>query len=200
MFLISGADRTLSVRMLREKGSLAAWEPISILPQRLLTVQLTLTYAGAMLQKLWLPDRQSGDILYYSLFHVGSTPLAYSIARLDLPMVFYDVLVWLAKIFEFTMFIELCIPKVQRFFFAAGAAFHISIAFLFSIWSFLGFIPLYILFVSPERVKDWMVGDGGPFAPLRTSLNLVARRRMVGDGGLEPPTSTLSVSRSNQLS
>jgi len=28
----------------------------------------------------------------------------------------------------------------------------------------------------------------------------VARRRMVGDGGLEPPTSTLSVSRSNQLS
>ena len=180
MFLISGADRTLSVRMLREKGSLAAWEPISILPQRLLTVQLTLTYAGAMLQKLWLPDWQGGEILYYSLFHVGATPLAYSIARLDLPMELYDALVWLVKLFELGLFIGLWIPKVQRWFFATGAAFHISIAFLFSIWSFLGFIPLYILFLPPERVKVWV---GGRWRTLRSAQDKLEPRGAETDGG-----------------
>jgi uncharacterized membrane protein YphA (DoxX/SURF4 family) len=60
VLLLGGSDKTFSLRMLRERGSWSAWEPVSVLPQRLLAIQLTATYAIVGWQKWWLPLWQGG--------------------------------------------------------------------------------------------------------------------------------------------
>ncbi len=76
VLLISGADRTFSLRMKLSHGSWAAWEPVSVLPQRLLAVQMTATYAIVGWQKWWLPLWQGGEVRYFSVFGRWGTPLA----------------------------------------------------------------------------------------------------------------------------
>jgi hypothetical protein len=152
VFLLGGADRTLSLRAFLQRGSVYAWEPICVLPQRLLAVQITATYLGAALQKLWLPGWQDGGILQASFMGSWATPFAFAIARLNLPASFYDAAVIGITGFEIALPICFWIPRVRKLAFIAGAFFHIAIALLLSIWSFLVLVPLYVLFLPPKTV------------------------------------------------
>lgn len=152
VFTLSAADRTFSLRMRLTKGSWTAWEPISILPQRIIALQMTFTYLGTGLQKLVLPGWVDGSVLRYSFMSAWATPLAHSIVNLPLPLFVYDAAVFLIKLFEFTLPAGLWIKKTQRWYFLLGALFHIAVALLLSIWSFIVLIPLYIVFIEPEKV------------------------------------------------
>lgn len=156
LLLVSGADRTFSLRMKLQKGSILAWEPIHIFPQRLIALQLSATYLGVGWQKMVLPDWQQGEIITYSLTGRWATPLAFAIARLNLPLPFYDVLLFILKFFQFLLPFGLWIRRWQWLFFVGGAVFHISIAVLISMWWFLIMVPAYITFIEPEHVYRWL--------------------------------------------
>ncbi|MBI1813003.1 HTTM domain-containing protein [Candidatus Peregrinibacteria bacterium] len=152
----SGAGKTLSVDAWRKKGSFLAWEPISILPQRLLAAQITATYLGVGWQKLALSSWQGGEVLAWGFMGKWATPLAFWILRRNVPIAVYDFGVFLVKSFEVIMPFALWNKRLRRWAFAAGALFHIAIALLLSIPWFLVLIPLYIVFLDPEDVRAWI--------------------------------------------
>lgn len=148
----SGADRTFSLRMRLKQGSWAAWEPVSILPQRIIAVHITAVYAIVGVQKWWLPLWEDGRVLYYSFIGRWGTPLARWFVAFGWPMGLYDALTLLTKIFETLMPFGLWIPRVRWLFFAGGCIFHVLIAVTLGIWWFVVLIPSYIVFLEPEAV------------------------------------------------
>ncbi len=155
-FLISGADKTFSVRMLRTHRSFFAWEPIMIFAQRLLAVQITVTYLGVGLQKAWLPVWQDGRALSYSIIGRWGTSLGRWVVSLNLPFWFYSVNVFLIKIGEVFLPFMLWTKRWRWYAVAMGVAFHVGIAVLMSIWWFIPLIPAYIVFWQPEEVYEWL--------------------------------------------
>ncbi len=141
--------------MLRSRGSFFAWEPVSILPQRLIAIQLTATYVGVVLQKTWLPDWQNGNILFFSFMGKWGSPLGFALAR-TLPRWTYDVLNWMVKLTEFFLPFCLWMRDWRLFAIIAGTIFHLSIAILLGIWWFLILPPAYIVFFDPRDVHKWL--------------------------------------------
>ncbi len=160
IFLFSGADRAFSLRMKARKGSWLAWEPISILPQRILAVQLTATYLGVGAQKLLLPGWQSGEVLTRSFMGMWATPLAFSLSRLNLPIEFYNWLVHVVTALEIALPVLLWSRQWKWWGVAIGTMFHVLISVLLGIWWFMLLPPLYILFWPPETVYRWLKKKG----------------------------------------
>jgi len=156
----SGCGKTFSVDIRIRSGSWTAWEPISILPQRLLAVQITMTYLGVGWQKIVLPDWQSGEILVHGFIGRWATAPAYAIVRMNIPLSLYDAVTWLIKAFEVSLPFGLWHPRTRWWFIAGGTLFHISIAILLSIWWFLALIPAYILFFTPPAPSPSASGAG----------------------------------------
>jgi len=152
VMLLSGADKTFSLRMLRTHGSVYAWEPISVFFQRLLAVQISFTYLGVGLQKSWLPAWKDGNALIFSLIGRWSTPLGQWIIGLGLPFWAWSLGVELVKISEFFIPFGLWMKRWRWWCVGAGVLFHGGIAILMGIWWFLALIPAYILFWQPEEV------------------------------------------------
>lgn len=152
----SGADRTLSFRAWRAHGSMFGWDPVSILPQRLIAVQITFTYVGVGWQKVVLPDWQGGEILAYSFIGMWATTPSLWIARMNLPMALYDAAVFGITLWETLLPLGLWLPRWRWFFFITGALFHIAIAVLMHIWQFVVLIPAYVVFLPPEQVRECM--------------------------------------------
>ena len=148
----SGCGATFSVDMWFKRGSFLAWEPISILPQRLIAFQITATYVGVGWQKLYLPDWQSGDVLAWGFMGRWATPFGYWIARLNWPLWFYDILVWQVKFCEVFLPIGLWFKGWRWLSIAWGTLFHTLITLAMAIWWFQVLIPAYIVFFSPEEV------------------------------------------------
>lgn len=154
VLVFSGCGKTLSVDMRLRRGSFLAWEPISILPQRLLSIQIMMTYLGVGWQKLMLPAWQTGKVLAYGFIGRWATPPAYAIARLNIPLPFYDVGTFLIKAFECAIPFGLWSRRYRMWFFVGGTLFHVGIAALLAIWWFVALIPAYILFLDPEEFHN----------------------------------------------
>ena len=150
----SSTDAWLSPRMYFKRGSVFAWEPICILPQRLLALQITATYLGVGWQKIYLPSWQNGRILLQGFTGRWATPVAYMVARVT-PLWVYDVMTMITVYFEFLIPFGLWIRhyRIRWFFFLGGAIFHTSIWIFLNIWWFMVLIPAYILFFEPEEVE-----------------------------------------------
>lgn len=156
ILLFSGADRTYSLRMKKEKGAWDSWFPISILPSRLLAVQVTVTYLGVGLQKYTIEGWQGGEILYYSMMGMWSTSFARWLMQSDPPMALFDFLVLVTILFETVMPFGLWHAKTRKWWMLGGIGFHFFIAIFLSIWWFIALYPLYLLFFVPEDVYDWV--------------------------------------------
>ncbi|NOS67415.1 MAG: HTTM domain-containing protein [Candidatus Peribacteraceae bacterium] len=152
VLIFSGSGKTFSLDMKLRHGSWTAWEPISILAQRILSLQIAATYLGVGWQKLVLSDWQTGKILIYGFTGRWATEPAYAIARMNIPLEYYDILNWLIKAFEISIPFGVWHRATRWWYFAGGAAFHIGIAILLAIWWFIALIPAYILFFEPEEV------------------------------------------------
>lgn len=152
LFLISGADKTFSLRMLRTHGSIFAWEKISVFPQRVLAVQMTVTYLGVGLQKSWLPDWTNGTALSSSLLHRWATPIGRWMVEQNWPFWVWAQAVNGVKIFEFFLPVCLWLKAWRPYAVIGGLCFHAGIAILMSIWWFLPLVPAYIVFWPPEEV------------------------------------------------
>jgi hypothetical protein len=155
VLLFSGAQRTLSFDQWRRSGSIWHWEPVSILPQRLIALQITVTFLGVSLQKWWLPHWKGGEILAYSYISRWSTPLSRWYARLPLTLVHYGFIVWTVKIFQPLCAIGIWFPRFRLLSFCFLSSFLILIGAMLSIWWFVFVIPAFILFYSPEDVFLW---------------------------------------------
>lgn len=155
ILLFSGSHKTFSLHMFFKRGSVYAWEPINILPQRLLSAQITATYIGVSWQKMWLPDWQNGKILYYSFIGKWGSPPAFWLAQ-HLPLWSYDLMNHAVKITEFFLPFCLWIRQWRLGAVVVGTLFHLSIAILLGIWWFLVLPPAYILFLEPEDVLKWL--------------------------------------------
>ncbi len=156
VLLFSGADRTFSLRMWWREGSWMAWEPISVLPQRILALQITATYWGVGWQKMVLPDWQGGEMLPYSFVGTWGTPVAYWMVRQNWPMEFYDWSVLTVMAFEFFLPFGLWVPGWRWFFYAGGLIFHSLIWIFLDIWWFMVLVPAYIVFFEPEAIAVFL--------------------------------------------
>ncbi len=150
---MSGADQTLSLHMKKEKGCWKAYTLVPVWPQRIIAIQVAATYLGVSLQKTYLPDWQSGEIIAYTFVNMWSTPLAYAIARWNIPLPLFDAILWAIKILQGLLPIGLWSSRYQKWCFAGGALFHLSIAAIMGMWGFLVIIPLYATFIDPEKMR-----------------------------------------------
>lgn len=153
ILLFSGADRTLSLRMRRSRGSWWAWEPVSILPQRLLSVQITATFLGAGWLKLTMPDWQDGTIVAHAFMDRWATPLAFWVSRRQLPPWAFDWFALGLRYFEMSLPFGLWSPW-WRWFLAAATGFLVVNSLMLSFWWFLVLIPAYVVFCAPEKVAE----------------------------------------------
>ncbi len=155
LFTFSDAGKALSSEMRRKHGSIFAWEPGSVLTQRLIAIQITATYLGVGWQKVWLPDWQGGEVLYYSFQSMWATPAAWWFVRQEFPMWVYSSMVLLVTYFETALPFGLWIPSVRKWFMLGGVLFHVTISlFLSAIWWFYAMIAAYITFFEPEEVYE----------------------------------------------
>jgi hypothetical protein len=149
---ISGCDRTYSLRMYLRKGSWRAWEHISVLPQRLIALQITALYLGVCWQKFWLPDWQSGEIIRLSLMGRWATPLALWFAQRQMPDWWYDISNELVKFGQFVLPWMFWIRSTRWVAFGLQAFFLIVITAFLGMWWFLALIPASICFFEPEGI------------------------------------------------
>lgn len=156
MLLPGGADRALSLRMRRTRGSWRAWEPIVALPQRLLALQITVTLLGAGWLKVVQPDWQDGMIIAHAFMERWATPLAFSVARLPIPMFVYDGLAYALTSFEMALPFGLW-TRWWKWFLAGFGFFLICNALLLSFWWFLVLLPCAIVFVEPEKIAGTFI-------------------------------------------
>jgi hypothetical protein len=159
-FTFSDAGNAFSYDMWKKHGSFKAWEPASILTQRLITIQVTATYLGVSFQKIWLPDWQGGELLYYSFQGMWSQPLAWWFVQQDVSMYIYDAMVFIVKVFQVAWPFGLWFRKLRPWFILGGFLFHFGVSFFLSaIWWFYALVATYYLFYEPEeiarRIKQW---------------------------------------------
>ena len=159
VFTFSDAGKTFSYEMWRKKGSFFAWEPGSVLTQRLIAIQITATYLGVGWQKVWLPDWQGGEILFYSFQSMWATPIAWWFLKQDFPMWVYSGMVLTVTYFETALPFGLWIRPLRKWFMIGGVLFHAGISlFLKAIWWFYPMIAAYITFFEPEDVYKFLCG------------------------------------------
>ena len=150
---LSDADATYSLSMYFKQGSVFAARPVTMFAQRLITVQITMTYFGVAMQKLWLPDFQSGEVLSWSFMGLWATPIAFWTVQHIHSIEIFDWWNFCVKVCEIALPIGLWIKPVQKWAFIGGVLFHIFLVALLGMWWFLAMIATYHLFLDPEKVK-----------------------------------------------
>lgn len=150
----SGASRTFSVDQWRRSGSPWNWEYVSILPQRLIALQVSITFLGVSLQKWWLPQWDGGEVLSYAFLGMWGTGLAHWYARLPFDMSHYDFLVLVVKILQPLAAVGLWLQRFRFASFLFIAGFIVMVSTMLSIWWFIYVIPTCILFWAPEDVLN----------------------------------------------
>jgi hypothetical protein len=155
----SGAHQTLSLHIWRRTGSWRSWHPVSVLPQRLLSVQVTATFLGAGWLKMTMPDWQDGQVVAAALVGPWATPLAFWVAQRELPMWVYDVFTEGLRAFEMALPFGLWSPW-WKWFLAGATVFLVTNALLLSFWWFLVLLPSYIVFCGPENVANYLNAPG----------------------------------------
>ncbi len=136
----------LTLIVLLFSGADGKKQKISILPQRLITLQITFTFLGVSLQKWWLPDWQGGEVLAYSMISRWATPLSFWYVQLGLPMWTYDVIVWCVKVLQPLAAIGVWIPRFRLASSIFLITFLILVGALLSIWWFVFLIPAFVLY------------------------------------------------------
>lgn len=162
----SGCDRTYSLRMYLEKGSWTAWVPVSVLPQRIIALQVTALYLGVCWQKFWLPAWQDGEIIRLSMMGNWSTPLAYRLARLNFSSAFYDVANQLIKFCQFFLPWLFWIRATRWLAIGLQAFFLLNVTAFLGMWWFLALIPASFAFWEPERIQAWVAPQKKQWWPL----------------------------------
>jgi hypothetical protein len=156
VLLFSNAHYTYSADARRWWGSSTAWQPITILPQRIICIQLSVTYFSVGWQKFFLPDWRSGEILTHSFIGRWATPIAFYLAKLPIPLAVWDIVNIIVKYWELIMPFGLWNKHTKLFCIITGTLFHLYIASTLAMWWFL-FIPtLYHLYYAPISTYEWL--------------------------------------------
>jgi len=161
VFMWSGAHKTFSYDAKRTHGSWTAWDPISILPQRFIALQISLTFIGVSLQKWLLPAWKTGEILAYTFIGRWSTPLSNTLIRLNLPVEFYDGAILVVKILQPLAGIGVWIRQYRLASIIFIQSFLMLVTVLLGIWWFIFLIPACILFYPPEEVYAYLKQKNG---------------------------------------
>lgn len=162
----SHSSEIFSYKAWAQYGSPLKWKQmISVFPQRMIAVQMSITYFGVGWQKIWLPGWQGGEMLWYSMLGVWGTPLAFWITSFGWSNA-YHVLVNLTKLLEWWLPFGFWIKKhyIRWWTMLGGLVFHVLVDMLLYIWWFAVLIPAYIVYFEPEetyaflkkRTKGWI--------------------------------------------
>jgi len=162
VLVFSGAGRAYSADSIRKEKRLVSKQWVSIFPQRVICLQLSIAYLSIGLVRILKGGWESGVVLEQSLTTIWATPAAYTF--LDLAHFLsiggnpwlLGLTVFLVKAIEillpFTLwFRNLWIPSV-----IVGVLFHIGISLMLTMWPFLGMVAVYFLYLSPEVVAEWV--------------------------------------------
>jgi len=156
-FLFTDAGATFSLDAWWRFGSWFHAMPAPVLTQRLIAVQLSATYLGVAVQKLWLPDWQDPTMFFYSFQDMWSLPLAWWFVQLSPPFWVYSLMLFTVKLLELWIPVGLWIPKLRLYAIASGIFFHLIVSlFLSAIWWFWIMPLAYIVFFEPEEVEGFI--------------------------------------------
>ena len=129
-----------------------------MLPQDRIAIQISLTFIAVSLQKWILPAWQTGEILAYTFIGRWSTPLSELIARQNVPVEMYDIVILMVKVLQPLAGIGVWIPRLRLASILFMHSFLILVATLLGIWWFIFLIPACILFYSPEQIYAYLKG------------------------------------------
>ena len=169
VILFSGAHKTWSFDQWRRTGSAYSWEKICILPQRLLTMQITATFLGVSIQKFWLPHWQGGEVLAYSFISRWGSFLAHWYVNLPFTIIHYDIVVWIVKITQPIAAVGMWIPRTRFWSWVYLSGFLLFVSTFLSIWWFVFIIPASILYWDQEDVFTWCRKHAGGRIPKSAS-------------------------------
>ena len=143
----------LTMLVMLFSGASGTRDKISILPQRLIALQITCTFLGVSLQKWWLPDWQGGEVLGFSMISRWATPISFWYVQLGLPMWTNDIIVWTTKTLQPLAAIGVWIPKLRLISSVYLITFLILVGALLSIWWFVFLIPAFVFYWEDDYTK-----------------------------------------------
>ncbi|MBT3835591.1 hypothetical protein HOF56_05100 [Candidatus Peribacteria bacterium] len=158
--MMSGADKTFSVRIKRKYGSAMEYEYATVLPQRVLSIALTLFYVILAVDKFTDPMWRSGVQLWSNAIGARDKEITSWIARQRLPLATFNWFAYLAKAFGVMLPVCAWVPSVRIFFFFGVIIMHILSGLFAGAWWTLALAPIYILFIDPEVMMKKLVGCG----------------------------------------
>ncbi|MBI3417735.1 MAG: HTTM domain-containing protein [Verrucomicrobia bacterium] len=126
--------------------------PINNWVARMIRLQICFLYFGAGLWKFSAPAWQGHEMMRWTLLGAWGTPLAFRLAALNLPNIFYFGLGWSVIIFELIAPFTLNFRSTSKATMIAGTAFHVGVALLLNIPEFFNCIATYALFWPPEEL------------------------------------------------
>jgi hypothetical protein len=152
ILFFSPCDEAWSIKSwARTKKGLAGPKSVPLWTQQLICLEISIMYLGTAIYKIFSGAWNGGEVIYYALMGDWSTQLSFWLAGQGLAMGWYDLLVLLVILFEFTAWFMLYNRQWQRLWMVGGFIFHLSNALLLNVWEFMNFPLVYILFLRPQK-------------------------------------------------
>lgn len=157
LLVLSPCGRVLSLdEWFRKRRSRQSVETYSLWTQRMICVQIAIVYFATGVHKLTSPAWKNGDNLASSFYGDYATSLGYWIARLHIPLGYFDVFTLVTIFFEVAVSVLLFSKRWQKWCFLFGGLFHLINSSVLWIPEFLIVVCSYVLFVDPSGVKKFV--------------------------------------------
>jgi len=129
--------------------------------ERLIAAQSVFLYTGSGLWKLVNPAWHSGALLKSTFQGMWATPLAFSIARIDMPSWLWTAGSWMVIALELSLGPLLRMRRTRRLALVLALLFHLGNWVLLFIPEFLVCVCALIVFIEDSTLQRWL--DALPF-------------------------------------
>lgn len=152
----SKADRAYSHAMHITYGSWREWEEVRAFPITVFKIMISLAYLYIGAVVLWQPVWMSGMRLRSALIGSLGTGIAARLARLPIPLPFFDWSLYLTKAFMLMLPFSFWISSVRTFSIILGFLLHLAAGVLLGEWWLFAIGFGMVLFLDPNAVRIFM--------------------------------------------
>lgn len=153
LFAWSRADRAYSHAMHLKYGSFSEWEDVRALPITILKIVVSIAYLYISTIVLWQPVWLNGVRMRSALIGSLGTGIGARLARLPLPLPFFDWALYITKAFVLMLPFSLWIRPVRKFTMILGFMLQILIGLLLGEWWLFALAFGMVLFLDPNETR-----------------------------------------------
>jgi uncharacterized membrane protein YphA (DoxX/SURF4 family) len=152
ILVFSPADEAWSIKSwLRRRSGVVGPAVVPLWTARLISLEIAIMYFGTSFYKILSGAWNGGEVIYTALMGDWTTSLSFWLARQNLQMGWYDLLVMAVIFFEVTAWFMLYNQRWQKVWMLGGLTFHLSNALLLNVWEFMSFPLSYLLFLNSKN-------------------------------------------------